>query len=372
MKRPVLYFVLTAAFVLVLIITPVGCKNQTNSNVAEALDSLFTELNGDIPGGSFVVLQGDIELYSASYGLADIETGEPFTSATVANIGSITKTFVAYAILILEKQGRLSLDDSIIKYFPDFKNSSIAGKVKIIHLLTHTSGLPDVRNTGDNREFFLTADDEQNFAPLKLADSLEFEPGTDYNYSNPSYNGLALIVEQVTGMNWRDFVRKEIFEPAGMTESKITDGAYPESGVAHGYRKTAESYEEYDFGEYPTFCAAGNGGIWSSVEELAKYVRAIENSTFLDGESIGKSKQIWEFPGWTGNEPTARGISWVIHNADNPGKSLCIEHSGSQGGFRAHLLMYPDEQLTIIWLTNNSKVYTTLIQEVLTRYGYIR
>jgi CubicO group peptidase (beta-lactamase class C family) len=372
MKRPILYSVLTATFVIVLIISSVGCNHQINSNVTEALDSLFTDLKRDNPGGSFLIMKGDTELYSASFGVADIETGEPFTPSTVSNIGSITKTFVAYGILILEKHGKLSLDDSLVKYFPDFTNSSIAEKVKIIHLLTHSSGLPDIRNTGDNREFFLTADDEQNFAPLKLADSLEFEPGTDYNYSNPSYNGLALIIEQVTGMNWRDFVRESIFVPAGMTESTITAGAYPESGVAHGYRKTENSYEEYDFGEYPTFCAAGNGGLWSSVEELARYVKAIGRSTFLDSTFIARSLQVWDFPEWSGSEPQTRGLSWVVHNADDSDKSLCIEHSGSQGGFRAHLLMYPDEEITIIWLTNNSKVYTTLVQEVLVRYGYIR
>lgn len=371
MKRLIVYNALLLALATLLIL-PMSCKDNADSKLTMALDSLFAGFSDNQPGGSFLILRGEEELYSASFGVADMQTGEPFTRETISNIGSISKTFVAYGILILEKQGRLSVDDSIAKYFPDFGNNDIAAKVKIIHLLTHTSGLPDSRNVSNNREFFLTANDEENFAPLKATDSLEFEPGTAFKYSNPSYNALALIIEQVSGMPWRDFIRQQIFEPAGIPESRITDGAYPDKDVAHGYRLVNNVYEEYDFGEYPTFNAAGNGGVWCSVDGLLKYVRAMENCSFLDCETMAKSKRVWPFPDWNSAEHSQRGISWVIHNEPDTTKSLCIEHSGSQGGFRAHLLMYPDEQITIIWLTNNSQTYTEQIQEVLGRYGYVR
>ena len=297
---------------------------------------------------------------------------EPFTRKTVSNTGSISKTFVAYGILLLQQQGKLSVSDSIIAYFPDFSNREIAEKVRIIHMLTHTSGLPDSRNVDNNSEFFLTAKDEENFSPLKQTDSLEFEPGSKWNYSNPSYNGLALIIEKVSGLKWQEFIKQNLFVPAGMADSKITDGDYPSSGVAHGYRLVNEKYEEYDFGEYPTFCAAGNGGIWSSVEDLARYVEAMAECKFLACESVDFSKSIMDFPNWAGEQPATQGVCWVVRNSGNPGKSLCIEHTGSQGGFRAHLMMFPVEEITIIWLTNNNRGLSTQVLKILAAHGLIK
>jgi len=146
----------------------------------------------------------------------------------VCNTGSISKTFVSNGILILEEQGLLLLEDEIKKYFDDFDNEQVAGIVKIKHLLSHTSGLSDLRNVRDNFEFYLTAKDKENFEPLKHADSLNFEPGEKFQYSNPAFNGLALIIEKLSKQKWQIFIEDNIFEPAGMTNSKITDGAYPQ------------------------------------------------------------------------------------------------------------------------------------------------
>src|SRR5207344_1693813 len=129
----------------------------------------------------------------------------------------------------------------------------LAKKIKIHHLLTHSSGLPDIRNVQGDSIFFLTAKDEENWAPIKKADSLEFEPGERFHYSNPAFNGLALVIEKVSGMKWQKFIRERIFKPAGMSSSVITDGAYPSQGVAHGYRIVEGKFQEYDYGEYPTF-----------------------------------------------------------------------------------------------------------------------
>ncbi|MFO7575642.1 MAG: serine hydrolase [Bacteroidales bacterium] len=371
-KKIYLLIVMALALVAILLLWPGGERTEEDSQLTAALDTLFADMKADDPGGSFLIMKDGKTLWSGSYGLADIETGEEFSRKTVANIGSISKTFVAYGILILQQQGKLSLDDKIGKYFPDFSNTEIAEKVRIIHLITHTSGLPDSRNVSENRDFYLTADDEQNFAPLKLTDSLEFEPGSNWNYSNPSYNGLALIIEQVTGMKWQEFVIENIFKPAGMKTSTITDGSWPDRGVAHGYRMVDEAWEEYDYGEFPTFNASGNGGVWSSVDELIKYVEAMNECKFIICETIDLSKRVWEYPNWKASEPSTQGLSWVVTNSSDPDKSLCIEHTGSQGGFRAHLMMYPEEDIVVAWITNNSQTYSDQIRKVLSEQGYIK
>ncbi|HSO77213.1 MAG TPA: serine hydrolase domain-containing protein, partial [Bacteroidales bacterium] len=277
-----------------------ACASRNEIVSLQELDTMLSEeFKADQPGGSVLVKKGDSIIFLKSYGLADLETKEKITENTLFNLGSVSKTFVSNGILILNEDGQLSLEDSLSQYFGDFNSSDIAGKVTIKHLLSHTSGLPDIRNVSDNYDFFLTAKDEENFAPIKLADSLNFEPGEKFEYSNPAFNGLALIIEKVTGQPWQKFVTDRIFAPAGMLKSKITDGPYPEVGVAHAYSLKNGRYTEDDYGEFPTFAAAGNGGVWSSVMELAVYERAIGQNTFLGKELTDDSRRIFQPANWT-------------------------------------------------------------------------
>src|SRR5262249_16920950 len=151
-----------------------------------------------------------------------------------------------------------------------------------------------------------------NWYPITQADALEFEPGSRFKYSNPAFNGLALIVEQVSGMKWQAFLRDRIFLPSGMKTSTITDGPHPETGVSHGYAKEHDQWAEADYGEVPTFAAAGNGGAWSSVEELALYEQALRKSVFLRPETIADSRTIKTFASWAAGEPPFIGWSWFI------------------------------------------------------------
>lgn len=323
------------------------------------LDELFSgQMKKEGPGASILIMKGDSVIFSKSYGYADLNTKEPITSKTLFNVGSITKTFVMNSILMLRDEGKLSLEDSLIKYFPEFKNKDIARKVKIKHLLTHTSGLPDLRPVQQQRQFYLTADDVQNWQPIMQADSLEFEPGSRYEYSNPAFNALALIIEKVSGQKWREFVAERIFKPAGMTTSTITDGAHPESGVSHGYVFENGKWNELDYGEEPTFCAAGNGGVWSSVEELLKYQRALEAATFSNKATIAESMEEKSFGiGW----------SWFVGKTEDGLKT--VGHTGTQGGFYCDFVTIPEKKIVYIMLANFPIDRTRLNKEVLKIIG---
>ncbi len=304
------------------------------------------------PGGAVLVMKSDSIIFSQGYGLADMQTEEPITPHTLFNLGSISKTFVANAILILQERGRLSVEDSIIQYFPEFKNRRIGQQVKIRHLLTHTSGLPDNRHVALDTLFYLTAKDSANWHPETQVDSLLFEPGTRYQYSNPAFNGLALIVEKVSGMPWQQFVRENIFIPAGMENSTITDGSYPERGVSHAYIKNYKHWLEDDYGEEPTFAAAGNGGVWSSVEELALYEKALRQATFLNASSIRDSRTVKQFANWQGAQKPFIGWSWFVTDED----SLHREgHSGSQGGFLTNYVTLPADDILFVILCNTPR-----------------
>ena len=338
--------------ILLLAVVMIACgpAEQQTADPRTALNNYFREeIPGDEPGAAVLVMSGDTLLFSGGYGLASLNDSIPVTSTTLFNLGSISKTFVSNAVLQLRDSGKLSLQDPVGKYFPEFHNKDIAGKVTIAHLLTHTSGLPDIRFPYQDSVFYLTAKDEENWAPIQKAEKLNFEPGTRYEYSNPAFNGLALIVQQVSRKKWQDFIRDGILLPSGMTTSTITDGPHPASGVAHGYIFSRGEWLEKDYMEEPTFAASGNGGVWSSVDELAQYRKALKNATFLKAESIRESMEVKEFSGWNDSIPAHIGWSWFIGKTDSGLKT--VGHTGSQGGFRANFVMVPEKDWFIVILS---------------------
>ena len=323
---------------------------QDTAAFAKELDAELSKVyRADEPGVAVLVarLDGSV-VFKKGYGLADTKTRQPFTTTTVSNTGSISKTFVAYAVLKLVEQGKLKLEDPLSKFFTDFETPAVADQVTISHMLSHTSGLPDNRNVAANREHFLTAKDEENFAPLKKSEKLNFHPGERFEYSNPAFNGLALIVQSLSKTRWQTFVEREIFRPSGMRHSLITDGPFPSAGVAHAYDKVGEDWKENDYGEFPTFAASGNGGVWCSVEDLLLYELAIQNHTFLRKDLIELSRTAFEPKNWKADARPAVGYSWFI------GDGL-VYHSGSQGAFRAWHEVYSDKNLVVVWLGNSGQ-----------------
>lgn len=320
----------------------------------EKLDQFFkTEFPQAEPGGAILVKIGDSVVFFSAYGLSDLGTKTIVNTKTLFNIGSVSKTFVNNAILKLRDEGKLSLEDSLIKYFPNWKKKEIGQKVKIQHLLTHTSGLPDIRFPYQDSIFYLTAKDAENWAPILNAEKLNFEPGSKYEYSNPAFNALALIIEQVTGQRWQQYVTDQIMAPSGMKNSTITDGPHPESGVAHGYIFSRGEWLEKDYMEEPTFAASGNGGVWSSVEELSAYEAALRNAKFLSQKSIKESMEIKKYSNWQDADSEKIGWSWFIGKTSSGLKT--IGHTGSQGGFRANFVMIPEKGWFIVMLSSSPK-----------------
>ena len=316
-----------------------------------------------------VAKPNDHKIFAKGYGLADLVNKTPISSKTVFNLGSVSKTFVGLAILKLQEEGKLSIEDPITKYFPDFVNPTLVKDIKIKHLLSHTSGLPDIRPTEKDSVFYLTANDAQNWAPILKNTHLNFQPGEKFEYSNPAFNGLALIIEQIAKLKWQTYVEQLIFKKALMRTSVITDIEFPQIGVAHGYQWLNNQWSEYDFGEYPTFCAAGNGGVWSSVEELLKYQEAIEKNSFISKASIDLSRTIFKPTNWKSNLAPFIGYPWFFIKEVN---YELVGHSGDQGGFRAEHWLIPSKNIFIAIISNGSQELSVVrkkILEILTVYS---
>lgn len=359
------------SILVIIILLLAACKQVSEDDpfVAEMDSLLENEFSEGEPGASFLVKKADSIVYLKSFGLADLETKEKISPGTLFNTGSISKTFVAYGILKLVEEDSLSLEDSIYKYFPGFDNAEIAQKVRIKHLLSHTSGLPDLRDDYGDSTFYLRANDTENFEPLKRAQSLNFEPGERYEYSNPAFNGLALVIEQVTGIKWQQYITDNIFIPSGMLTSTITDGSHPEEGVAHAYIREGDSWAEYDYGECPKFAAAGNGGVWSSVLELASYEKAIQENVFLDQELMDRSRTVFYPSNWADTIEPFIGFSWFLDEdslfrRESSFDMDFIYHTGSQGGFLSIYLVIPGKDLLFIGLFNRpSENFRNIIAE---------
>lgn len=323
---------------------------QKATGLHRELDSVFLSyFRADEPGGAVLIGTGDRVIYKNGFGVADLGTREPVTTRTLFNLGSISKTFVGFGILKLEEEGLLSLSDPLNRYF-NFRHGEVVKDIRLHHLLTHTSGLPDIRKVQEKREFYITAKDAENWAPILETDSLHFQPGTRYKYSNPAFNALALIIEQLTRNKWQEYIRDKIFVPSGMQTSTITDGPHPEAGVSHGYILNGRGeFEELDYGEEPTFAAAGNGGVWSSVEELWAYEQAIRNNVFLAPSMVAQARSVRKPVNWQGGQDPIVGYSWFITRDSG---IAVIGHTGSQGGFIGDYCWLPEKNVFYVLLCN--------------------
>ena len=336
--------------IFLLGIVTISCADYENE---KQIDQLFSsEFKADEPGAAVLVMKEGKVIFEKGYGITDVNTKEKVTTETLFNTGSISKTFVSNTIISLAAEGKLSVNDSLSMYFPNFKNKTIANKVKIHYLLTHTSGLPDNRRKILDSVYLLTAKDQENWNPIEQNDSLLFEPGSRFEYSNPAFNGLALIIEKVTGKKWQEVVVERIFKRANMPNSKITDGAYPETGVAHGYLKSKNGFIEKDYGEEPTFAAAGNGGVWSSVKELANYEMALQKGMIIKHDLVEHSRSIMHYSNWKDSVPQFIGYSWFIGQTSDG--TRMISHTGTQGGFHADYVSIPDKGMFYVVLSTRS------------------
>lgn len=337
-----IFFVLLAALI--------SCADKDE---VKQIDQLFSsEFKSDEPGAAVLIMKNDSVIFERGYGLADLATKEKVTPSTLFNTGSISKTFVSNTLLSLADEGKVSVNDSLAQYFPNFKNKKIANQLKLHFLLTHTSGLHDNRREFLDSVALLTAKDQENWNPIEQNDSLEFQPGSRFQYSNPAFNGLALIIEKVAQKKWQEAVAERVFKPAGMPTSKITDGSFPENGVAHGYVKNHGTYIEKDYGEEPTFAAAGNGGVWSSVKELANYEMALRKGAVLKKDLVEHSRSVMHYSNWTDSVAPFIGYSWFIGKTEDGSKM--VSHTGTQGGFHADFVSIPEKGMLYVVLCNRS------------------
>jgi CubicO group peptidase (beta-lactamase class C family) len=316
-----------------------GCASG-DTRRAEAVDALMQRYTGPVPGASLLVLRDGIPLVRRGYGMADLEQGIAATSETNYRLASVTKQFTAASILLLAEDGRLQLDDPIRRWLPSLPLA--AGKVTIRHLLTHTGGLIDYEDVM-SPETTVQLRDVDVLHLLEGQDRGYFAPGTNYRYSNSGYALLSLIVEKASGQRFASFLRARIFLPLGMTHTlAFVNGGPVVDHRAYGYTEENGRWLRTD--QSMTSAVLGDGGIYSSIDDLARWDAAL-----YDDRLLSDASRKLAFTPWTKtDDPTIEyGFGWRI-----TGETLW--HSGESVGFRNVIVRYPKRHLTVILLTNRN------------------
>jgi len=327
-----------------------------------ALDSMAAKLVADhrVPGLSISLSRAGQLIYSKGFGWANLETGTLVTPKTIFKIGSNTKNFTAAAILLLQEEGRLSVDDRLARFFPDFPR---AADVSLRQLLTHTAGLGNYTRVRPPREFFQVArrdyDADALYALMKGTEPLYlFEPGAGWEYSNTGYVLLGLIVQQVAAEPYGAYFKRRLFEPAGMKDTAVDDAAEVVVNRASGYSAHPGSDTTFDNASYISMTYPGGAGaLRSTTDDLCRWRAALFGGRIVNAASLkamitpARLKDGSQPMTGSGSErsPINYGFGLLI---DVVNGRACIRHTGHINGFQSELRTFPDEQVTYAFLSN--------------------
>ena len=373
----------------------VSCTNSSDKQAVAKLDKLCSSLfPADEPGAAVLIMKGDDILFDKGYGIADIDTKVPIDGNTFFNIASVSKQFTAVAILQLAEAGKLSLEDPVSKYFPEFK-APFWKDIQIKHLLSHSSGVPDARG-GIPRELKIKGDEALAMSYLPDLDFVHFQPGTAYEYINPTFVMCGAIVEKVSGQPFAEYVTEHILRPAGMENTQYFDPEHQDliPNMAHGYEyadvedmpeeRTADSSQaggpknwyEYDYGEETFFATKPDGGMYSSTHEFVLWEKALRDNKVLSEASRVDAQSPHTFASdspWSDyqNRPnTWYGYGWFIEPETDATKEV-IYHTGDNGGFKILAARYPaDDALVLIFANRADWDRYPLMQQIESIFGF--
>lgn len=319
------------------------CATVEGQTKRERVAALFHEYDRpDVPGASVLVVRRGRVLYKRAFGMANLEDGVAATPATNYRLASLTKQFTAMAVMLLAERGKLSFDSKLTDFFPDFP--AYAKRITVRHLLTHTSGLADYEDlipAGTTEPL----KDRQVLELLRMQPGTLFPPGSKFSYSNSGYALLALIVEKASGLSFAEFLRKNIFEPLRMNGTVAFErGISTVQRRAYGYAQDVQGFRRND--QSLTSSVLGDGGIYSSVEDLYKWDQALYTEKLVSRETM---KLALTPMAATEHVGVSYGFGWFIETYR--GKSTAW-HYGSTVGFRTAIERFPEQRFTVVVLIN--------------------
>jgi CubicO group peptidase (beta-lactamase class C family) len=336
---------LFSLFVLVFLIVPAARAAVSDADLARSVDELFSRTYPASGPGAAVLIKKDGQvLLRKGYGMANVELGVPIEPDMVFELASVTKQLTAAAILMLQESGKLSVEDDITRYLPDYPTHG--QKITIHHLLTHTSGIPNFTALPEwwpRRREDLTV---QQIIDLVKDKPLNFNPGEKLSYSNSGYILLGAIIEKASEKSYEDFIEQEIFAPLGMKRSRYNHQNEMVPGRVAGYELGEDGYQVAEFISRTQGYAAG--GLMSTVDDMALWAEALTSEKLLRRSSLERMTTPAKL---SSGEPTPAGYGLGIMDEDG---IRILEHDGGIPGFNTNILIIPDRRLQVIVLSNFS------------------
>jgi CubicO group peptidase (beta-lactamase class C family) len=327
---------------------------QPNEAIEKQLDTLFSKYSSSTPGVAVGIVREGKVVFLRGYGTASLEHGIPVTSTTVFQAASVSKQFTAFAIYLLEKQGKLSLEDDIRKYVPEVPD--FGKNVRITHLLAHSSGIRDqaalLTLAGWRMDDVITT--SQVLRVIGRQRELNFEPGSAYLYSNSGYTLLAEVVKRVSGRTFADFTKQNIFEPLHMRDTQFYDDHEKIiRNRADSYQKENDIYKRVNLND----SVAGPSNLYTTVEDMAKWALNFEKPIVGDHDLIRKFNEpsvlnngervvYYSLPGDVGYYAKGQ-IQRIYRGLD------VLSHGGHAGGFRSSFWRFPRQRFALVLLSND-------------------
>ena len=344
---------------LLAMTTVAHSRDMSNDQLIRSIDEVFGTVynNPDEPGAAVLIMQGNDTIYSRCFGVADMVSKEPVTFATNFCIASVSKQFSAVALLQLAEQGILSLDDPLSKFFPEFQ-APFFNDITLHHIMSHTSGIPDARPR-DDRNFVLYSNDVTSVQYMRTLDHLNFKPGTQYEYINPTFQLIYQIVERVTGTPFEDYMHKNVFGKAGMFSCRYYEPDRDISCMAHGYDRDKKGvWQEYDYGEESFFGTKADGALYCSINDFVSWERALRDNRVWTAASKRLAYQPWiQIPADAeyGYQPgTGYGYGFFVQ--DRPGYPTHVYHLGDNGGFTIYAGKIPERDLIFLFFSTRPDI----------------
>jgi CubicO group peptidase (beta-lactamase class C family) len=337
---------------------------------AAAVDSVFAKfVSTRDPGCAVLVIKDGQSVFRKGYGVADLRTLQKIGPETNFRLASLTKQFTAMAVMLLVHDGKLHYDDRLTDVFPDFPAYGKA--ITIRQLLNHTSGLAAYEDVMEKQYAGISDDKIPQISDAGVLDLLKrqtgtkFAPGTRWEYSNSGYVLLARVVEKRSGMEFGDFLRQRIFTPLDMTGTIAYEkGRNEVPHRAYGHTRTSGGWSETD--QSSTSATLGDGGVYTSLNDLEKWDHALAAPTLLTAKEMEPAYTAATAANGTplqqadGTLAPLYGFGWFL----NPYRGYRrYAHYGETVGFRTAIQRFPDDRLTVIVLTNRAEVDAPALAE---------
>jgi len=336
------------------------CRTKEAIDTEARVEALLAGLGSERePGAAILVVKDGRIVLESCRGVTDLKTLRPIDARTNFRLASLSKAFTAAAVMLLVHDGKLRYEDRLTDIFPDFPE--YGRDITVRRLLDHTSGLPDYEDLIPPVDPSVPVEDVQIkdaevLELLKQETSGRFLPGAKWAYSNSGYVVLGLIVEKLSGRPFPEFLRDQIFVPLGMTGTlAFVRGANDVAERAFGHSEKNGLYVETD--QSPTSATLGDGGIYSSLSDMAKWDEALRRRTLLDETEMIPALTPVRVPDGppTGpdGEPAEYGFGWFL----NPWRGRArMWHYGETTGFRTAIQRFVDDGLTVVVLSNRADI----------------